>query len=109
MSTTSGIPTSLTAQYALPLGLGGSPAAGAYSAATHTNVAIPGVSAATAVPIPFYSMFDFGAITNTGAGSLEHSFDGRILLGPDSAVAMCDTVGTALTIAATLTWAEWPL
>ena len=109
MSTTSGIPTSLTSQYTAPLGLSGTAAAGAYSAATHTNVAIPGVSAATPVPIPFYNILTFGAVTDPGAQAFDHFFDGRILLGPDSSVALCDTVGTELTIVATLTWAEWPL
>jgi hypothetical protein len=106
---TSGIPTSLTAQYALPLGIGGSPVCGAYSAATCTNVAIPGVSAATPVPIPFYQMFGFGAVTNPSAESLEHFFDGRLLLGPDSLVSLCTTVATETTLVVSATWAEWPL
>ena len=109
LTATSGIPTSVTAQYTAPLGLSGTAAAGAYSQATLTNVAIPGVSASTPVPIPYYNIFEFGAVTNTSAASMEHFFDGRIILGPDSLIALCDTVGTELTIAATLTWAEWPL
>ena len=108
LTTTSGIPTSLTAQYALPLGLGGAAACGAYSAASHTNVAIPGVSGG-AVPIPFYNIIGFGAVTNPSAEALEHFFDGRIVLGPDSAVALCTTVATETTLVVSATWAEWPL
>ena len=109
LTATSGIPTSNTAQYVAPLGLSGTPAVGAYSASTLTNVAIPGVSAATPVPIPFYNIANFGAVTNASAESLEHFFDGRILLGPDSLVSLCTTVATETTLVVTATWAEWPL
>ena len=109
LTATSGIPTSLTAQYTAPLGLGGTAACGAYSAATCTNVAIPGVSAATAIPIPFYQLVGFGAVTNVSAEPLEHFFDGRLLLGPDSLVSLCTTVATETTLVVTATWAEWPL
>ena len=109
LTSTSGIPTSNTAQAVLPLGLGGNPVVGAYSASTLTNVAIPGVSAATAVPIAFYNMIDFGAVTNSSAIPLEHFFDGRILLGPDSLVSVCTSKATETTLVITATWAEWPL
>ena len=109
LTTTSGIPTSNTAQAVLPLGLGGSAAVGAYSASTCTNVAIPGVSAATAVPIAFYNMFDFGATSNANAGPIEYFFDGRLLLGPDSLVSVCTSKATETTAVITMTWAEWPL
>ena len=109
LSGTSGPPTAPTTQYALPLGVGGQAAVGAYAQLTLTNVAIPGVSAATAVPIPFYPMFYFGAVTNVGANTFEHCFDGRIILQPDSLVAVCDSVGTALTAVIGMTWAEWPV
>lgn len=109
LTKTSGIPTSNTAQAVLPLGIGGSPAVGAYSASTLTNVAIPGVSAATPVPIAYYNIMNFGAVTNTNAGTLEHFFDGRILLAPDDLVSLCTTVATETTLVVSATWAEWPL
>ena len=109
LTTTSGVPTSLTAQNVAPLGLGiGAPACNAYSAATHTNAAIPG-AAGSAVPIPYYNIMNFGAVTNTNAGCIEHFFDGRILLAPDAAVALCTSVATETTLVVTMTWAEWPL
>ena len=106
---TAGPPTSPTTQMAMPLGVGGQSAVNACSQLTCTNVAIPGVSAATAVQIPFYPMFYFGAVTNVGANVFDHQFDGRIVLAPDSLVAVCDSVGTALTAVIAMTWAEWPV
>ena len=110
LSATSGIPTSLTAAAVAPLGptsIGN--AAGVYSQATLTNVAIPGVSAATAVPIPFFPMFSIGAVTDSGTGDNTFFFDGRIILGPDSLVAACTNVAASTAMTLQICWAEYPL
>jgi hypothetical protein len=106
---TSGIPTSVTALVALPLGVTGVGKANCYSQATLTNVAIPGVTAATAVPIPLYPMFSSGATTAAGIFECTHNFDGRLILGPDSLGAVCTTVAAAAQNFCSLIWAEWPV
>lgn len=106
---TSGIPTSTTALVALPLGPTGTAKANAYSQATLTNVAIPGVTASTAVPIPIYPMFSSGATTAAGIYDATHYFDGRLILGPDSLVAAITTVAAAAQNFLSITWAEYPV
>ena len=90
------------------LAQGGTAVGTAYSQATLTNVAIPGVTVATAVPIPFYNMFSFGAVTAVGIYPASHEFDGRIILGPDSLVAACTTVAAATAAFCGIVWAEYP-
>lgn len=107
LSTTSGVPTSTTAIVASPCGPSGTASAAVYSQATLTNVAIPGVTAATAVPIPFYGMFSFGAVTAAGIHPASHEFDGRVVLGPDSLAAACTTVAPATAAFCGIVWAEW--
>lgn len=107
LSTTSGIPTSTTSLISSPCGPTGTAVASAYSQATLTNVAIPGVTAATAVPIPFYGMFSFGAVTAAVISPCSHEFDGRLILGPDSLVAACTTVAAATAAFCGIVWAEW--
>lgn len=108
LTTTSGIPTTLTLANVAPLGLGSvQPQCAVYTQATLTNVAIPGVSAATAVPIPFYNMFSFGAVTAAGIFEAGHSFDGKVLLGPDALAAGCTTVAAASQNFCGIIWAEW--
>lgn len=109
LTATSGIPTSVTALVALSLGPTGTAKANAYSQATLTNVAIPGVTAATAVPIPLYPMFSSGATTAAGIANCAHDFDGRLILGPDSLVAACTTVAAAAQNFCSIMWAEWPI
>lgn len=106
LSTTSGIPTSTTPAAALPLGLFGVAKGAVYTQATLTNVAIPGVSAATAVPIAFYNMFSFGAVTAPGVFDCTHYFDGRVLLAPDDLAAFCTSVAAASQNVCGITWAE---
>jgi len=109
LSTTSGVPTSTTSVVASACGPSSNTArAAVYSQATLTNVAIPGVTAATAVPIPFYGMFSFGAVTAAVISPCEHEFKGRIILGPDSLAAACTTVAAATAAFCGLVWAEWP-
>lgn len=110
LSGTSGIPTTTTTITSAQLGpQGGLGQSGAvvYSQATLTNVAIPGVTAATAVPIPFYQMFSFGAVTAAGIFPASHEFDGRVILGPDSLGAFCTTVAAATAAFCGIVWAEW--
>ena len=107
LSSGAGIPTSLTSLVASPLGPTGVASCAAYSQATLTNVAIPGVTAATTVPIPFYNMFSFGAVTAAGIYDATHYFDGRVILGPDSLVAACTTVAAATAAFCGIIWAEW--
>lgn len=106
LSSTSGVPTSTTSAAALPLGLGGAAKAAVYTQATLTNVAIPGVSAATAVPIAFYNMFSFGAVTAPGVFDCTHYFDGRILLAADDLGAFCTSVAAASQNICGIAWAE---
>ena len=109
LSATSGIPTSNTAAAVQPLGLSGVGLGTLLTQETLTNVAIPGVSAGTAVPIPFYNMMSMGATTAAGVYSADHQFDGRLLLGPDSLMAACCTVSAAAQNFCGIIWAEWPL
>lgn len=111
LSGTSGIPTTtttVTSHQLGPAGGNGSSAASVYSQATLTNVAIPGVTAATAVPIPVYGMFSFGAVTAAVIYEATHNFNGKLILGPDSLAAACTTVAAATAAFCCIIWAEWP-
>lgn len=108
LSSTSGVPTSTTSLVSSPLGIDGTATGVAYSQATLTNVAIPGVTAATAVPIPFYNMFSFGAVTAATIDSVSHDFDGMVILEPDDLGAFCTTVAPATAAFCGVIWAEWP-
>jgi hypothetical protein len=105
LTATSGIPTSLTNAAALRLGISGAAVAGVYTQATLTNVAVPGVSAATPVPIAFYPLFSFGAVTS-GTIDPTHAFDGKIILEPDSLAAVCTTVAPSAATFIQICWAE---
>lgn len=109
LTTTSGIPTTTTSLVSSPLGPTGVASGVAYSQATLTNVAIPGVTAATAVPIPLYPLFSFGAVTAAGIFDATHNFDGKVILGPDSLGAFCTTVAAATAAFCAVIWAEWPV
>ncbi len=109
LSTTAGVPTTTTALVSSRLGLGGvTPLGTAYSQATLTNVAIPGVTAATLNPIPFYNMFSFGATSATGIFDVTHNFNGKVWLEPDSLAAACTTVAPATAAFCSIIWAEYP-
>lgn len=109
LSTTSGVPTTTTALVSSPLGPTGTALGVAYSQATLTNVAIPGVTVATAVPIPFYPMFSMGAVTAPTIDPCNHDFNGRVVLGPDSLGAFCTTVAAATAAFCAVIWAEWDI
>jgi hypothetical protein len=106
---TSGIPTSLTAALPLALGLGGQSACSLAVQATLTNVAIPGVTAATTVPIAWYPMWSYGAVTATAFGDTTHMFNGKVVLGPDSLVAACTNVAASTASSISIIWAEYPV
>lgn len=108
LASSGGVPTTTTSLVSSTLGPTGVASAVAYSQATLTNAAIPGVTAATAIPIPFYNMFSFGAITAAGIYDATHYFDGKVVLGPDSLVAGCTTVAPATAAFCGIIWAEWP-
>lgn len=108
-TTGGGIPTSVTAATSLALGAGGSSKVTVATQATLTNVAIPGVTAATAVPIPLYPMFSSGATTAAGIYNCSHDFDGRVLLNPDDLGAVCTTVAAAAQNWVSFVWAEYPI
>lgn len=109
LGTTSGIPTSTTSLVSSRLGVSGTAQGVAYSQATLTNVAIPGVTAATAVPIPLYPLFSFGAVTAPVIEECTHNFDGRVILEPDSLGAFCTTVAPATAAFCAVIWAEYPV
>lgn len=110
LSLNAGIPTTTTAAAVAPLGntsVGNK--ASVYTQATLTNVAIPGVTAATPTPIPFYNMFSFGATSATGVFEAGHSFDGKIILSPDDLMAGCTTVAASSQNFCGIIWAEFPV
>ena len=112
LSTTSLVPTAgIVLNYICPLGVqNATPKAAVWTGATCTNVAIPGVSAATAVPIAFYPMFSFGATGITDIKDLTHNFDGKVLLEPDTLVATCNTKAAETNLKfLSIIWAEWPI
>lgn len=109
LGSTSGIPTTTTSLVSSPCGPTGTAKCSVYSQATLTNVAIPGVTAATAVPIPFYNMFSFGAITAVTIDNVSHDFDGMLILAPDDLAAACTTVAAATAAFCGILWAEWPI
>jgi len=109
LSSSSGVPTTVTALAALRMGIAGSSVVTVASQATLTNVAIPGVSAATAVPIGFYPTFSHGAVTSTSSEDLTHNFDGKLLLEPDSLIAACTTVAASTATFIQICWIEHPI
>lgn len=109
LTTTSGIPTTTTSLVSSRLGPTGTASGVVYSQATLTNVAIPGVTVATAVPIPLYPLFSFGAVTAPTIDPCNHDFNGRVILEPDSLGAFCTTVAAATAAFCGVIWAEWDI
>lgn len=109
LGTTSGVPTTTTSAAVSRLGINGTALASVYTQATLTNVAIPGVTAATPVPIPLYPMFSFGAVTAPTIDPANHDFNGRVILEPDSLGAFCTTVAAATAAFCSVIWAEWDI
>lgn len=103
-----GVPTSLTSGSIHSLGIGGTSIANFYSVATLTNAAIPGAVGST-VPIPFYVMMSNAATTDTAGHEMQHFFDGRMILQPDSLVSVCTNITTATVATMGMCWSEWPV
>ena len=99
-STTGGVPTSITdlTSYAMPLGSARTSVAKAYSAATMTN------AAANPILIPFYQKLE----TAVGGVPVYCPFNGEIVFGPDTVMAITCTAALAA-VNVTYIWAEWPV
>ena len=100
-SSTGGIPTSITdlTSYSMPLSSAGrTSAAKAYSAATMTN------AAANPILIPFYQKLE----TAVGGVPVYYRFDGEIVFGPDTVMAITCTAALAA-VNLTYVWAEWKI
>ena len=89
------------------LALTSASAAAVYSQATLTNVAIPAVTAATSVPIPYFPTFSESGITALTWGDITHWWDGMLVLPPDSLIAACTTIAATQAMQITVVWAEW--
>lgn len=100
-SATGGIPTSLTdlTAYSLPLGAGTRTSlAKAYTAATMTNAA--------ANPVIIWPFGNYA--TAVGYMPTMFRFEGEILFGPDTVMAITNTAALAA-VNITYLWAEWPI
>lgn len=100
-SSTGGIPTSITdlTAYSLPLGSGGRTSmAKAYSAATMTN------AAANPIVMPIFRNY----LTAVGDTPCYFPFNGEIVFGPDTVMAITCTAALAA-VNMTYIWAEWPV
>lgn len=98
-SSTGGIPTSITdlTSYSMPLSSGTRTSlAKAYSAATMTN------AAANPILIPFYQKLQ----TAVGGVPVYYGFNGEIIFGPDTVMAITCTAALAA-VNLTYVWAEW--
>lgn len=96
-----GVPTSITnlTSRSMPLSSAGRvSAANAYSALTMTN------AAANPVLIPFYPKLE----TAVGAAQVYFKFDGELVIGPDTVMAITCTAALAA-VNVTYLWAEWPI
>lgn len=100
-TTTGGAATSVTAltAYSMPLSTGRrSAACQAYSAATMTN------AAANPILIPFVPKLE----TAVGNQQVYFRFDGEVVMGPDTVMAITCTAALAA-VNVTYLWAEWPV
>ena len=100
-TSTGGAPTSITdlTSYSMPLSSGTrTSAAKAYSAATMTN------AAANPILIPFYQKLE----TAVGGVPVYFPFNGEIVFGPDTVMAITCTAALAA-VNVTYIWAEWPV
>ena len=109
LASSGGIPTTVTTPcIALPAGLGGVSAGVTVAAqATLTNAQIPGV--ATAPYIGVWPIGGYGATTADGGADLTHNFDGKLVLAPDSLVALVGTVAASGAAFCQICWAEYPV
>lgn len=96
------IPSSITVGAARNAWVGGSaaPVGKFLSAATHTGT-----------PALHTMLATFGATSTTVAGPIIKEHDGKLLLPPGTIISLAASTaaGTASGMAASVTWAEWPL
>ncbi|MGH6796609.1 MAG: hypothetical protein ACREDH_15750 [Methylocella sp.] len=100
-STTGGSPTSVTKLTAnsSPLSVGGSTAKGyAYTAATMTN------AAANTLILPLFGNY----LTAIGATQTYFPFNGEIVMGPDTVMAIT-CVAALAAVQVVYIWSEWPV
>lgn len=102
-STTGGIPTSVTklTTFNMPLSAAGGPAAQGwgYSAATMTN------AAANPLVLPIFGHLD----TAVGFRQSYFKFDGEIVMGPDTCMAITVATTAIAAVQVGYVWAEWPI
>ena len=109
LASSGGIPTTVTTPcIALSAGLGAvSTGVSVNAQATLTNAQIPGV--ATAPYIGFWPIGGYGAVTAANAADLTHNFNGKLVLGPDSLVALVASVAASPASFCQICWAEYPV
>jgi hypothetical protein len=109
LASSGGIPTTVTTPcIALPAGLGSvSSGVSVNAQATLTNAQIPSV--ATAPYIGFWPIGGYGATTAAGGADLTHDFNGKLVLGPDSLVALVTSVAASSACFCSICWAEYPV
>ena len=110
VSTSGGVPTSISNPFSIfnkgPGSAAGRSVCTVAGTATLTNAAIPG-ALAQAIPIEFYPMGGYGAVTNGGTADMTHNFMGKIILPPDSLVSFCTSRANATASVCQLVWAEF--
>ena len=99
-SANGGVPTSITdlTEYQLVTGASGNAKAKAYSAATMTN------AAANPIVMPIFRNY----LTAVGDTPCYFPFNGEIVFGPDTVMAITCTAALAA-VNLTYVWAEWPI
>ena len=108
LAASGGIPTTVTTLCpSLPAGLGGESKITVAAQATLTNAQIPGV--ATAPYIGVWPIGGYGATTAAGGADLTHDFKGKLILAPDSLVALVATVAASGAAFCQICWAEYPV
>ena len=100
-SQTGGVPTSITklTAYSQPLSVGNAASQGfAYTAATMTN------AAANNLILPLFGNYE----TAVGVASTWFPFNGEIVMGPDTTMAITNVAALAA-VQVVYLWAEWPI
>jgi hypothetical protein len=93
--------TSLTIRPAV-LGGPGTSLANAYSAATFTNTVGTNF-------FRIYTLGSFGAVTTNNALPIHTEFDGKIIVGPGTAITVAGSAAQTQAMTQTISWVEWPV
>lgn len=109
LASSGGIPTTVTTPcIALSAGLGSvSNGVTVNAQSTLTNAQIPGV--ATAPYIGCWALGGYGAVTSTGMADLTYNFNGKLVLAPDSLVALVQNRANTVASFCHVVWAEYPV